>query len=313
MITVSAYAKINLTLEVLGKRTDGYHEVATVLQEIDLKDTLSFEKHRRIIIDCDHPDLAFPGPPEKERKDIPFNEPVDSNRAIQKRHMNSPNLVLEAAKLLQQVTGSQKGAAISIEKRIPIAAGLGGGASDAAATLRALNELWELELPLDQLLKLASRLGSDIPFFLYGGTILGEGRGEGVSPLPTFPPTRVVLFRPPVAIPLNKTEYLYTSLDSSCFNEGQFTSRMVALLRQGDEPPLSSLYNAFEMIAFNVYAGLEEHWRHFSALGADNIHLAGSGPTLFSVVRDMAQGEVLHSSLISNGLEAYLVQTVAGR
>lgn len=293
MITVSAYAKVNLTLEVLGKRADGYHKVATVLQEIELKDTLSFERHRGIIINCDYPYLAFPGPSGKHKK--------------------SPNLVLEAAKLLQQVTGSRKGAAISIKKGIPIAAGLGGGASDAAATLRALNDLWELELPLDQLLQLASRLGSDIPFFLYGGTALGEGRGEGVSPLPTFPPSWVVLFRPPVAIPLNKTEYLYTSLDPSCFNEGQFTSRMVALLRQGDEPPLSSLYNAFEMIAFTVYAGLEEHWRHFSALGADNIHLAGSGPTLFTIVRDMAQGEGLHRSLISKGLEAYLVKTVAGR
>lgn len=293
MITVSAYAKVNLTLEVLGKRADGYHKVATVLQEIELKDTLSFERHRGIIINCDYPDLAFPGPSGKHKK--------------------SPNLVLEAAKLLQQVTGSRKGAAISIKKGIPIAAGLGGGASDAAATLRALNDLWELELPLDQLLQLASRLGSDIPFFLYGGTALGEGRGEGVSPLPTFPPSWVVLFRPPVAIPLNKTEYLYTSLDPSCFNEGQFTSRMVALLRQGDEPPLSSFYNAFEMIAFTVYTGLEEHWRHFSALGADNIHLAGSGPTLFTIVRDMAQGEGLHRSLISKGLEAYLVKTVAGR
>ncbi|MCJ7808514.1 MAG: 4-(cytidine 5'-diphospho)-2-C-methyl-D-erythritol kinase [Dehalococcoidia bacterium] len=313
MITVFAYAKVNLTLEVLGKRADGYHEVATVFQEIELKDTLSFEKHRGIIINCDYPDLVYPILSAKYKKNRPFPEPVESNGATEKKYKKSPNLVLEAAKLLQKVTGSRKGAAISIKKGIPIAAGLGGGASDAAATLRALNDLWELELPLDQLLQLASRLGSDIPFFLYGGTTLGEGRGERVSPLPAFPPSWVVLFRPPVAIPLNKTEYLYTSLNPSCFNEGQFTSRMVAFLHQGDEPPLSSLYNAFEMIAFTVYAGLQEHWRQFSALGADNIHLSGSGPTLFTIVRDMAQGERLHSSLISKGLEAYLVQTVAGR
>jgi 4-diphosphocytidyl-2-C-methyl-D-erythritol kinase len=313
MITLSAYAKVNLTLEVLGKRTDGYHEVTTVLQEIELKDTLSFEKHRGVIIDCDYPDLAYPRPSGKHKKNRSFTEPGERNRATQKKHNKSPNLVLEAAKLLQEVTGSRKGVAISINKGIPIAAGLGGGASDAAATLRALNDLWELELPLHQLLQLASRLGSDIPFFLYGGTTLGEGRGERVSPLPTFPPSWIVLFRPPVAIPLNKTEYLYTSLDPSCFNEGQFTRRMVALLRQGGKPPISSLYNAFEMIAFTVYAGLEDHWHHFSMLGADNIHLSGSGPTLFTIVRDMAQGEGLHSSLISEGLEAYLVQTVAGR
>jgi 4-diphosphocytidyl-2-C-methyl-D-erythritol kinase len=313
MITVSSYAKINLTLEVLGKRADGYHDIATVLQEIELKDSLSFEKHRGIIIDCDYPDLAFSRPSGKQTKDTPCTDPGESNRATQKKYKKPPNLVLEAARLLQKVTGSRKGAAITIKKGIPIAAGLGGGASDAAATLQALNDLWDLELPLDNLLQLASRLGSDIPFFLYGGTTLGEGRGERVSPLPPFPPSWVVLFRPPVAIPLNKTEYLYASLDPSCFNEGQFTSRMVALLRQGDEPPPSSLYNAFEMIAFTVYAGLEEHWNNFSALGADNIHLAGSGPTLFTIVRDVAQGEELYRSLISKGLEAYLVQTVAGR
>jgi 4-diphosphocytidyl-2-C-methyl-D-erythritol kinase len=313
MITLSAYAKVNLTLEVVGKRTDGYHEVTTVIQEIELKDTLSFEKHRGIIIDCDYPDLTYPIPSAKYKKNRPFPEPVESNRETEKKHTKAPNLVLEAAKLLQKATGSRKGAAISIKKGIPIAAGLGGGASDAAATLQALNDLWELELPVDQLLQLASRLGSDVPFFLYGGTALGEGRGERVSPLPTFPPSWVVLFRPPVAIPSNKTEYLYTSLDRSCFNEGQFTGRMVALLRHGDAPPLSSLYNAFEIIAFTVYAGLEEHWRNFSALSADNIHLSGSGPTLFTIVRDMTQGEKLYSSIISRGLEAYLVQTVAGR
>jgi 4-diphosphocytidyl-2-C-methyl-D-erythritol kinase len=313
MITVSAYAKVNLTLEVLGNRTDGYHEVATVFQEIELKDTLSFKKHRGIIIDCNYPDLAYPGPSGKYQKNSPFTEPGESNRATEKQYKKSSNLVLEAAKLLQKVTGSRKGAAISIKKGIPISAGLGGGASDAAATLRTLNDLWELELPLDQLVQLASRLGSDVPFFLYGGTALGEGRGERVSPLPSFPPSWVVLFRPPVAIPSNKTEHLYNSLKPSCFNEGQFTSRMVALLRQEDDLPLSSLYNAFEMIASIVYPGLEDHWRHFSALGADNIHLAGSGPTLFTIVRDMTQGEKLHRSLISKGLEAYLVQTVAGR
>jgi len=154
MITVSAYAKVNLTLEVLGKRIDGYHEVATVFQEIGLKDTLSFEKHRRISIDCDYPDLAYSRPSGKNQKNSSFIEPGVSNRATQIKHKKTPNLVLEAAKLLQKVTGSRKGAAISIRKGIPIAAGLGGGASDAAATLRALNDLWELELPLDQLLQL---------------------------------------------------------------------------------------------------------------------------------------------------------------
>ncbi len=282
MLTLSAYAKINLTLEVLGRRADGYHEVSTVLQEIDLKDTLSFKEHRGISLDCDPPDLA-------------------------------QNLALDAARLLQEVASSQKGAAISIKRGIPVAAGLGGGASDAAATLRALNELWGLGLSLDQLLRLASRLSSDAAFFFYGGTALGEGRGERVTPLPPFPPSWVVLFRPPVAVPPRKTESLYASLDPSHFSEGQFTRRMVALLHQGGEPPPSSFCNTFEKVAFTAYAGMEGHWQRFYALGADNVHLVGAGPTLFTMVRDKAQGEGICRSLRREGLEAYLVQTMARR
>ena len=294
MLTVSAYAKINLTLEVLGRRADGYHEVATVLQQIDLKDTLSFKslaEYRGISLDCSHPDLALPPPSPQYEK--------------------PPNLVMEAANLLQEVAGSRQGAAISITKRIPIAAGLGGGASDAAATLKALNELWGLGLSLDEMLPLASRLGSDTAFFLYGGTALGEGRGERISPLPTFPPSQVLLFRPPVSVPSRKTESLYASLDPSCFSEGQSTRSMVTSLHQVGEPPPSSFFNAFERIAFATYTGLEEYWQRFLALGADNVHLAGSGPTLFTMVQGKAQGQKLYRSLRREGLEAYLVQTMA--
>jgi len=316
MLTVSAYAKINLTLEVLGRRSDGYHEVATVFQEIDLKDTLSFEsfaQHCGIILDCNHPDLELSKPSQKLKKTVVPEEPKGNKRAIPQKHEKSPNLVLKAAKLLQEVAGSQQGAAISIKKGIPISAGLGGGASDAAATLRALNELWGLGMSLDELLRLASSLGSDTAFFLYGGTALGEGRGERVRPLPPFPPSWAVLFRPPVAVPPNKTECLYASLDPSCFSEGQFTRRVVASLQRGGEPPPSSFFNAFERIAFTTYVRLEEYWQRLYALGADSVHLAGSGPTLFTMVRGKAQGERLYRSLRREGLEAYLVQTVAGR
>ncbi len=294
MLTVSAYAKINLTLEVLGRRADGYHEVATVLQQIDLKDTLSFislAEHRGITLDCKHTDLALSTPSPKYKK--------------------PPNLVMEAANLLQEVAGSRHGAAISITKRIPIAAGLGGGASDAAATLKALNELWGLGLSLDEMLPLASRLGSDTAFFLHGGTALGEGRGERISPLPTLPPSQVLLLRPPLSVPSRKTESLYASLDPSCFSEGQFTRSMVASLHHVDKPPPSSFFNAFERIAFATYTGLEEYCQRFFALGADNVHLAGSGPTLFTMVQSKAQGQKLYRSLRREGLEAYLVQTMA--
>ena len=275
MLTVSAYAKINLTLEVMGIYSDGYHEVATVLQEIDLKDTLFFEEHQDI------------------------------------RLKSSENLVLKAARLLQDAGKCNKGALISIEKGIPVAAGLGGSSSDAAATLRGLNELWGLDLSLSELIGVASRVSADTAFFLYGGTALGEGRGERITPLPPFVHSWVVLFRPPVSVPPNKTGSLYASLNPSHFTDGQFSKKMVGLLRQEGDVCHTSLFNVFEKVAFTAFPGLEGYWRRFSDLGAGNIHLAGSGPTIFTLVGDKSHGDELCHSLKKEGLEAYLVQTKA--
>jgi 4-diphosphocytidyl-2-C-methyl-D-erythritol kinase len=215
--------------------------------------------------------------------------------------------------LLQDAAGSKKGASIFIKKGIPVASGLGGGASDAVATLCALNQLWELDFSRHQLSGLASRLGSDTAFFLYGGTALGEGRGEWITPLPPLPASWLVLFRPPVDVPPGKTGRLYASLSPSHFSEGLFTKRVVDLLHRGEELSPTSFFNAFERVAFTVFTGLEEYCQRFSALGADNIHLAGSGPTLFTLAGDQAQGEELYRSLRNQGLEAYLVQTMARR
>lgn len=281
MITVYACAKINLTLEVTGRRGDGYHEIATVLQEVDLKDTLSFKAHRGLMLDCDIPDLN-----------------------------SSQNLALKAAELLREEAGSRKGAAIHISKRIPPAAGLGGGSSDAVATLKALNELWGLKLPATRLLELASKLGSDTAFFVHGGTALGEGRGDMITPLPPLPKSWVVLFKPPVAVPQDKTKSLYAALRPSHFSNGQHMRKAIEMLdRQGDVSTLP-LFNVFEQVAEDVYVGLGRWRRRFLELGAANIHLAGSGPTLFSLSSNRAQAERLYRSLVAEGLEAYLVRTV---
>jgi len=154
-VIVQAYAKINLTLEVLYKRSDGYHQIASILQSVGLCDTVSASAASELLIEA-------PG------LDCPLAE----------------NLILKAARLLQDVTGYTGGACIQVTKRIPQAGGLGGGSSDAAATLVALNRLWGLGLEQQELLNLGTRLGSDVPFFLYGGTALVEGRGEIVTPLP---------------------------------------------------------------------------------------------------------------------------------
>lgn len=280
MITLSAYAKINLTLEVLGKRADGYHNIVSVLQTIDLADTLSIEEGEDIHLICDIPDLAYPD-----------------------------NLVVRAAMLLREITGCGKGAMMRLAKAIPIAAGLGGGSSDAAAALYGLNEFWGLGLPLWRLLQLASELGSDVPFFMVGGTALAEGRGERVTPLPSLPSVWIVLLKPPLNV-ANKTARLYAALEEADFTRGQWTQSLIALLRQGRSPDASLLFNVFERAAFTFYPQLGEYRQLFKDSGAASVHLAGAGPTLFALVGDRGQGEELCQCLRDRGLEAYLVQTV---
>jgi len=158
MLTIRAPAKLNLTLEALGKRPDGYHEIRSVIQTISLCDTLRFELSTEVSISSGLPEWSA----EK-------------------------SLVAKAVTLLQQTAGVAKGVKIEIAKNIPSVSGLGGDSSDAAATLLGLNKLWELNLPQSKLLELAVQLGSDVVFFLYGGTVLMAGRGEIITPLPRCP------------------------------------------------------------------------------------------------------------------------------
>ncbi len=280
MLTLSAPAKINLILEVLGRRSDGYNEIRSILQTVSLGDVLSFELAEGIHLRCSEPGLE-----------------------------SSDNLAVRAASLLEEVTRCRKGARIEISKGIPVASGLGGGSSDAATTLKGLNRLWETDLPLQKLLQLASELGSDVAFFLYGGTAMAEGRGETVSPLYPWPRTWVVLLRPPLHVPPRKTEMLYSSLQPAQFTRGQFVERAVESLSRGHGVAPSGLFNAFERVAFKLFPGLEEYWERFLEAGAAHVHLAGSGPALFTLANEEAEAERLYHELQQQGLESYLAQT----
>ena len=196
MLTASAYAKLNLTLEVLGKRSDGYHEIASIMQTINLHDTLSFQSAQDIKLICNKPELN-----------------------------SSDNLVIRAARLLQETTNCQQGVTIHLHKKIPSSSGLGGGSSDATATLIALNQLWKLNLPLYQLHHLATALGSDAPFFLHGGTALVEGHGDRITPLLPLPPLWIVLLHPVIRVP-HKTQKLYAGLNPSHFTSGEHTRKV---------------------------------------------------------------------------------------
>jgi len=276
-----AYAKINLTLEVIGKREDGYHEIISVVQAIDLCDTFSFKPREHIRLACNVPGLVSPN-----------------------------NLVYRAVKSMQDFTSSSRGVDVSLKKAIPLASGLGGGSSDAATTLRALNEIWGSNLSSENLQKIAEKLGSDIFFFLQEGkTALMQGRGEKVTHLPPFPKTWIVLLKPPIDI-ANKTRRMYAGLAPSHFTRGQATRRMIEQIYQGGKAVNPFCYNVFEDIAFDIFTGLEEYRRCFLAAGAGNVHLAGAGPTLFTLVEEKAHGEEICHRLDKERKEVYLAQTL---
>ena len=254
MITIDAHAKLNLTLEVLGKRDDGYHEVASIMQTLELADTLTIRPSDSLALTCSLPDLNGPG-----------------------------NLALKAAQLLRSETGVSQGASIHIEKRIPVAAGLGGGSSDAAATLVGLNRLWGLELPNDQLRRIGAKLGSDVPFLVEGGTGTALGRGERVRHLPTPDLPWIVIAVPDANLP-DKTAAMYRALTSENFTRGALTFKLEARIANGGDVPPQLLFNTFDNVAGAVVSDVEKCWNDMYAAGAREIHVLGSGPAVYVAV-----------------------------
>ena len=253
-IEIQAHAKINLTLEVLGKRTDGYHEIASIIQTIGLYDTLTLEPADELTLECDTPRLSA-----------------------------DDNLVLKAATMLKKASGASQGARIKLQKSIPVSAGLGGGSSDAAAALIGLNRLWETALSNDALHGIAARLGSDVPFFLRGGTAMVHGRGELIRPLPATDIPWVVLLSPDMPMP-DKTASLYAALPPAQYTGGLLTRKLEARIRGGGDVPPQFLFNVFDNVVRETFPGLDKYWDAFTALGAREVHVAGSGPSLFAPV-----------------------------
>ena len=275
MLTMYAPAKINLVLEVLGKDND-YHLISSIVQSIDLCDVLHFQLDEEIYFECDEPSLKY------------------------------DNLVTKAATLLKESTQCSLGARIQLRKHIPWGVGLGGGSSDAAATLLALNELWRLGLPLFDLARLASKLGSDVPFFIYRGTALVEGRGEKVTPLPPLPASWFVLLVPPLPKIPNKTKQMYNRLIVADFTEGQFVKAALLSLMHKKAIEPSLMFNVFEKIAFNFFPRLDKYRKILEEAGAPGVYLTGSGPCLFTFFSEVEQAGELFSRLKKRGLECYL-------
>ena len=284
MLTIRAPAKLNLTLEVLGKRGDSYHEIRSVVQAINLCDTLRFQENSQIEFRSSMLDWL----PEK-------------------------SLVSKATSLLRDATGCTAGVTIEVDKHIPLLSGLGGDSSDAAAVLLGLNQLWGLNLPQEKMLGLAAELGSDVPFFLHGGTALMEGRGEVVTPLPSLSETWVVLVVPVVPREPGKTARAYAGLKESDYTEGQRTERLVSVLKAGGKLEPAMIFNVFVRTIFDSYPEVYECRQQMMAAGTDNVHLAGSGPALFTLADDEATAEGFYHRLQQRRMETYLVKTLPAR
>ncbi|HOZ22767.1 MAG TPA: 4-(cytidine 5'-diphospho)-2-C-methyl-D-erythritol kinase [bacterium] len=253
----SAYAKINLGLRILGRREDGYHELETIFQEISVRDVLTIAVQQSgITIGCSDPAI-----------------PVDER-----------NLAWRAAALLQKSAGVELGCNIQIKKNIPTGAGLGGGSSDAAATLKALNREWELDWPLERLQPLAAELGSDVPFFLRGGCALGRGRGELLQPLTLPQGWWGVLVWPNLMI---STRWVYENTNFD-LTKSLKNSKFYSLTSFADSLSDWDLYlvNDLEPVVFNTYPHLKKLVEGFKRAGAFYAHMSGSGSAVFGLFLD---------------------------
>lgn len=280
---IEAHAKLNLAFEVLGRRADGYHEVKTVMQTVGLSDVLDIEHWPTLRVECDSPELS-----------------------------GEANLVWKAAQALARSRGIQPRANMRIRKRIPIAMGLGGGSSDAASVLRALNELWELSASTEELSEIAAEIGSDVSFFLWGGTALAEGRGELVSPLPPLPPFNLTLVFPDLEIS-DKTRRMYSRLTPAHYSDGGTTRLLVQMLMSGQfmaESIRGCIYNVFQDIAEWEFPALAQMRRMVLEQGGPELYLCGAGPAMFSVPSSERQHQTVAETLQPMGAGVYLVTTV---
>jgi 4-diphosphocytidyl-2-C-methyl-D-erythritol kinase len=269
MICEIAPAKINLTLEILGKRKDGFHDIRSVMQTIDLCDVLTFWDNKWIHI-------------VPEYGSLPGHDRLSS---MDRYNYMGENLVYRAARLLKEATGYRGGALIQLKKNIPSSAGLGGGSSDAAAALKGLNQLWQLGLSDSELIEIGASIGSDIAFFIHGGTCLIEGRGEIVRPIKALPQKWVLILLAPLEID-QKTKRLYSYIDSSYYTRGEKTEALCSTIEDymdDDNSIKGRLFNVFEKVYYNGYEEFEIWKDHIARLGMEELNLAGSGPAVYRI------------------------------
>ncbi|WP_400247919.1 4-(cytidine 5'-diphospho)-2-C-methyl-D-erythritol kinase [Niallia sp. JL1B1071] len=278
-LLVKAPAKINLSLDVLHKRPDGYHEVEMIMTTIDLADRIELA-----LLDSD------------VIKIISLNRFVPDDQR---------NLAYQAANILKEKFHVKKGVEIKIEKNIPVAAGLAGGSSDAAAVLRGLNKLWDLGLTLDELAVIGAEIGSDVSFCVYGGTALATGRGEIIKELPAPPVCWVILAKPFIGV---STADIYKRLDVEAI-EHPNTEKMIESISSKDYDLMcENVGNVLENVTLSLYPEVAQIKEQICKFGADAVLMSGSGPTVFGLIQHDSR-----MNRVYNGLRGFCDQVFAVR
>lgn len=276
-----ARAKINLALDVCRRLENGYHEVKMVMQTVDLYDELEFKMRN-------DPDIILSVNSKDYLGDL------------------ENNLIFRAAKLMKQQYNIQYGVEIRLKKNIPVAAGMAGGSTDAAATMLAMNELYELGLSRTQLMEMAVRLGADIPFCIMGGTALAEGIGEKLTPLPAPPQAVLLIVKPPIMVP---TQWVYEHLRLDQIGRHPDIDGMVDALKQGDLKGITDrMENVMETVTEREYPIITDIKKMMLGSGAMNAVMSGSGPSIFGVFleEDAARAAAVYvnQTLATKGINA---------
>ena len=284
MLYVKAPAKINLTLDVLYKRPDNYHEVEMIMTTVDLADRIGLEPRADGQIKIISADRFVPN--------------------------DERNFAYQAAKLLKDTYGIAEGVSIKIDKEIPIAAGLAGGSSDAAATLRGLNEMWNLNLTMDELAEHGSKIGSDVSFCVYGGTALATGRGEKIEELPAPPTCWIVLAKPKIGV---STADVYGGLKLEGIEHPNTKQMIEAIEKQDYELLCKSLGNVLETVTFKLHPEVITIKEQMHRFGADAALMSGSGPTVFGLVDSETRATRIYNGLRGFCEEVYIVRLLGER
>lgn len=276
-----AYAKINLGLDVTGKREDGYHIVSMIMQNVDLYDTLTFEKNDtgEIILNTSSPKI-----------------PTDDS-----------NLICKVAKQLREKYGVKDGVSVYLEKRIPVAAGMAGGSTDGAATYMALNELWNLGLDTKTMCELAVKLGADIPYCIIGGTALAEGIGEELTTISDMPKCHLVIAKPDIDV---STGWVYKTLDSKEIeNHPDIAGVRTAIENDDLNGMCEKIGNVLEYVTASKYSVINDIEKIMEDNGAVKAFMTGSGPTVFGVFDSEQKAKEAVEAVKTSGLAPELFLT----